>query len=99
MTRQPGHLNGSNNKNYQGSIENWRTGSTCVGFSTIRFINFILGYSCIIHFLTSSIAEARDCLCQFRDEGPEKTRNKKMEYSPTLYVEAILPSCLLLPCF
>ncbi|MBQ7494243.1 MAG: hypothetical protein IJT75_00520 [Bacteroidaceae bacterium] len=33
MTRQPGHLNGSNNKNYHGSAENWRTGSTCVGFS------------------------------------------------------------------
>ena len=34
MTRQPGHLNGSNNKNFQGSNENWRTGSTCVGFSS-----------------------------------------------------------------
>ena len=34
MTRQPGHLNGSKNKNFRGSNENWRTGSTCVGFST-----------------------------------------------------------------
>ena len=33
MTRQPGHLNGSKNKNFRGSNENWRTGSTCVGFS------------------------------------------------------------------
>ena len=34
MTRRPGHLCGSNNKNYRGSTENWRTGSTCSGFST-----------------------------------------------------------------
>jgi len=34
MTRQPGHLNGSKNKNFRGSNENWRTGSTCVGFSS-----------------------------------------------------------------
>ena len=36
MTRQPGHLNGSRNKNFRGSNENWRTGSTCVGFSSLK---------------------------------------------------------------
>jgi hypothetical protein len=41
MTRQPGHLNGSNNKNFQGSNENWRTGSTCVGFSMLAYVTEI----------------------------------------------------------
>ena len=41
------------------------------------------------------IAEARDCFCQFRNEGPEKTRNKKMETQPHAYTRedrsALLP--------
>ena len=37
----------------------------------------------LFSFWLSTIAEARDCLCQFRNEGPEKTRIKKMEHSPT----------------
>ena len=42
MTRQPGHLNGAKNKNFRGSNENWRTGSTCVGFSSRTFYVSIL---------------------------------------------------------
>ena len=33
MTRQPGHLCGSKIENFHGSIGNWRTESTRVGFS------------------------------------------------------------------
>ena len=36
----------------------------------------------LLLIIAMSIAEARDCLCQFRNEGPEKTRNKKMETQP-----------------
>ena len=35
MTRQPGHLCGSKIENFHGSIGNWRTGSTRVGFSNM----------------------------------------------------------------
>ena len=55
MTRQPGHLNGSKNKNFRGSNENWRTGSTCVGFSS-HSVHFSCKYKCPLPCLLFQIS-------------------------------------------
>ncbi|MBO5615462.1 MAG: hypothetical protein J5932_04990, partial [Prevotella sp.] len=47
----------------------------------------------------STIAEARDCFCQFRMEVLGKPVIRKWSTAPRLYVEAVLPSCLLQSCF
>lgn len=59
------------------------------------FVFIILCFQLIVLLssLLHSTAEARDCLYQFRNEGPEKTRIKKKENSPTrLHVETVVLS-------
>ena len=54
----------------------------------------------LFSFWLPTIAEARDCLRQFRDEGPRKTRIKKMEHSPTrIHVKPLCsPALISLAC-
>ena len=80
MTRQPGHLNGAKNKNFRGSNENWRTGSTCVGFSSLAILllfyfgNLLLlvGVNSRLLFLGMTGFSLADISFQLRYFAPEK---------------------------
>ena len=58
MTRQPGQLCGSKKKNFRGSNENWRTGSTRGGFSNVSGNPSPTKFDSIIAAKLSQAAEA-----------------------------------------